>query len=240
MQFGRKLIHLDSVDSTNNYVANLVKEQGLSSGTVIMADHQFAGKGQRDAEWQSLAGMNITLSIYLDDVNLSVNRQFRITQLISLGIHEFLKQQSIESEIKWPNDVYVNGVKIGGILIESHISGKEIKSSIIGIGLNVNQKDFGSINATSMSLESGKQYILNELYFSFIHVMNGVWEKYWADINLDKRYLNSLYRIDVRSSYTDKNGEFEGVITGVSSEGKLRMERGAETIEYSLKEISFR
>ncbi|MDG2441250.1 MAG: biotin--[acetyl-CoA-carboxylase] ligase, partial [Crocinitomicaceae bacterium] len=151
-----------------------------------------------------------------------------------------LKQQGIESEIKWPNDVYVNGIKIGGILIENHISGKEIKSSIIGIGLNVNQKDFGAINATSMSLESGKQYILNELYFSFIHVMNGVWEKYWADINLDKRYLNSLYRINVRSSYTDKNGEFEGVITGVSSEGKLRMERGAETIEYTLKEISFR
>lgn len=239
MRFGRKLIHLESVDSTNNYVANMVKDQGLASGTVIMADDQFAGKGQREAEWLSTAGMNLTLSIYIDDVNLSVDRQFKITQLVALGIHEFLSKNGINSRIKWPNDSMVDGVKIGGILIENHLSGKQIKSSIIGIGLNVNQLDFGDLAATSMSKLTNKSYLLNELYFSLIYTMNAVWERFWSDPSLDRVYLNALFRVNEKANYSDKHGDFIGEICGISPEGKIKIRKSEGVLEYSLKEVKF-
>ncbi len=239
MRFGRKLIHLESVDSTNNYVANLVKDHGLASGTVIMADDQFDGKGQREADWLSTAGMNLTLSIYLDDVNLSVDRQFRITQLIALGIHEFLTTQGIDSSIKWPNDILVNGLKIGGVLIENHIVGKQIKSTIIGIGLNVNQTEFDGLLATSMLSETGKTYLLSEFYFSFIHTMNDVWERLCNSSTLDEVYLNSLYRMNQKARYSDVLGEFIGEICGISSDGRLRIKKDNGISEYSLKEVKF-
>ena len=85
MKIGTKIIRLESVDSTNNYVANLLKAREINSGTVVLADEQFAGKGQRGSEWATNAGENLTFSFFLDNVNLSVNRQFELTQLVSLS-----------------------------------------------------------------------------------------------------------------------------------------------------------
>ena len=76
MQIGRKIIRLESVDSTNNYIANLLKEGVLEDGTVILADDQYAGRGQRDSEWLANAGENLTFSFFLGNVNLSVQNQF--------------------------------------------------------------------------------------------------------------------------------------------------------------------
>ena len=92
MQIGRKLIHLESVDSTNNYAANLVKSEGLSSGTVILADEQFAGRGQRGAEWVVEPGMNLTFSVYLEVANLSVEKQIDLSKLVAISICQFLEK----------------------------------------------------------------------------------------------------------------------------------------------------
>lgn len=240
MQIGRKMIHLESVDSTNNYVANLLKDGGLASGTVIMADDQFQGKGQRCAEWLSNAGMNLTLSIYLNDVNLSVDRQFKITQIISIGIQRFLNKHGIASTIKWPNDSYVNHQKIAGILIENRISAGKIDSTIIGIGLNVNQLDFGVLNATSMIKETGDSYILNELYFSFIHMIDETWETFMEnEASLNQNYLEGLYQLGEIHNYSDKNGVFIGEIIGVTPSGKLKIRREGVIFDYSMKEVKF-
>ncbi|MFT5859014.1 MAG: BirA family biotin operon repressor/biotin-[acetyl-CoA-carboxylase] ligase [Flavobacteriaceae bacterium] len=240
MRIGRKMIHLESVDSTNNYVANMIKDAVLASGTVIMADDQFEGKGQRGAEWLSSAGMNLTLSIYLNDVNLSVDRQFKITQIISVGIQNFLNKCGIVSTIKWPNDSYVNDSKIAGMLIENRISAGKIDSTIIGIGLNVNQLKFGTLNATSMSIESGKTYLLSDLYFSFIHTIDETWNALIDDeSSLNRAYLNGLYRRGELHKYSDASGLFEGEIIGVTPIGKLKIRRDNSILDYSLKEVKF-
>ena len=100
MKIGQKIIRLDVVDSTNNYIANLIKLGSIDSGTVIMADDQYAGKGQRDAQWLTGAGENLTFSFFLDDVNLSVDRQFILSQVVALSLSQFLNNIGLDATIK--------------------------------------------------------------------------------------------------------------------------------------------
>lgn len=240
MQIGQKMLHLASVDSTNNYAANLLKQGDLEHGTVILADEQYAGRGQRGAEWLVKPGENLTFSFFLSDVNLSVNRQFVLTQLVSLGMVDFLRKFGIEASIKWPNDIYVGDSKICGMLIENQLSGSSIKSSIIGIGLNVNQEAFSGFSATSLKLVTGKQHIIQELIFSLIFTLNEMFkENLNRTARIDERYHENLYRRDEMSDYEDASGKFQGVIKGVSPEGRLIVLRDHKEYLYELKEIRF-
>lgn len=242
MLIGQKIIHLSTVDSTNNYVANLVKQDEIVHGTVIMADEQFAGKGQRGAKWLVKPGENLTFSFFLDNVNLSVTHQFYLTQLVSVSLIHFLQKIGVQAKIKWPNDVYVDTLKIAGILIENQVKNGIVHSSIVGIGLNVNQCEFGELNATSLSMVSGKTFNHRELLFSFIHCFNTLWEQYpeSARANLHEIYLNHLLRYRQTATYIDQSGEFIGEITGVRSSGKLEVKKASESVQYDLKEIQFK
>lgn len=240
MQIGRNLIHLESVDSTNNYTANLVKSEGLSSGTVILADEQFSGRGQRGSEWHAEAGMNLTFSVYLEVVNLSVESQFDLSKIVALSICDFLLKNGINSEIKWPNDCLVNGRKIAGILIENSISSKKEWRSIVGIGININQMQFGKFNATSIQCELGQFYPVKEALFSFITSFNAI-SRELADkpALLHERYLEKMYQFRKKSYYKDVDGIFEGEICGVEQSGKLIVQKNGQQVSYDLKEISF-
>lgn len=241
MAIGQKIIHLLSVDSTNNYAANLLKEGKLEHGTVILADEQFAGRGQRGAEWTSTPGDNLTFSFYLDDVNLAVQEQFRLTQIISLGIIEFLKKFNVQGKIKWPNDIYVDDQKICGVLIENQLCGMIVKSAIVGIGLNVNQTNFGNLNATSLALLLSKQFVLFDTVLSFFHAMNFVFEKFnFHSDKLQTEYLAHLYRYGIWADYKVNNQKIKGNIKDVSPEGKLILqEENGNEQSYFLKEIQF-
>lgn len=240
MQIGRNLIHLESVDSTNNYTANLVKSEGLSSGTVILADEQFAGRGQRGSEWRVEAGMNLTFSFYLEVVNLSVENQFDLSQVVALSICDFLSKNGINAQIKWPNDILVNGRKISGVLIENSISSGKSWRSIIGIGINVNQMRFGKFNATSIQCELGQFYPVKNALYSFIASFNKISEELLdKPIELHKRYLAKLYQFEEKKFYKDATGVFEGKICGVEQSGRLLVEKENQIVSYDLKEISF-
>jgi len=141
---GQNLIKLSAVDSTNNYLKNLTSNsEPLPEGTVIMAEHQFAGRGQRDSVWHAEAGKNLTFSLLLRPGFISVEKQFVLNMLVSVALNNvLLKYLPVGLSIKWPNDIYVNDRKIGGVLIENVIVGSNIKQSIIGIGLNINQSVF--------------------------------------------------------------------------------------------------
>lgn len=240
MQIGRKLIHLESVDSTNNYTANLVKSQGLSSGTVILADEQFAGRGQRGAEWVVEPGMNLTFSIYLEVVNLSVEHQFDLSKTVALSICHFLEKLGIESQVKWPNDILVNGNKIAGVLIENAISSSGPIRSVVGIGINVNQTRFRNFKATSIQCEKGTFYPVRDALFSFLESFNLVYNELIGNPELlNQRYLNKLYQFKARSQYQDASGTFEGEIQGVERSGKLIVLKDGQKVTYDLKEIVF-
>ncbi|MDG1332244.1 MAG: biotin--[acetyl-CoA-carboxylase] ligase [Crocinitomicaceae bacterium] len=240
MQIGRKLIHLESVDSTNNYTANVVKSQGLSSGTVILADEQFAGRGQRGAEWVVEPGMNLTFSVYLEVVNLSVENQFDLSKVVVLSICHFLKKVGIDAQVKWPNDILVQGNKISGVLIENTISSSGPIKSIVGVGINVNQTRFGEFNATSIQSELGTFYPIRDALFSFIESFNLI-----SDELLDRpsvlhdRYLDKLFQYKTKNTYEDASGVFEGEICGIEQSGKLIVQKDNQEVSYDLKEIKF-
>ncbi|OFZ09102.1 MAG: biotin--[acetyl-CoA-carboxylase] ligase [Bacteroidetes bacterium RIFCSPHIGHO2_02_FULL_44_7] len=241
MEIGRKIIHLDSVDSTNNYAANLLKAGQIESGTVIMADEQFAGRGQRAAVWSVNSGENLTFSFFIDNVNLSVDRQFVLTQLVSMSLLDLLAKLGLTATIKWPNDLYCGERKIAGVLIENQLHGALVKSAIVGIGLNVNQDEFKGFKATSTFIETGLQRFPKELLLSYTVSFSAAWRKYMDGhfVRLKTDYLKHLYRLNMASRFLDAEGPFSGRITDVLDSGKLVVQKGNENVYFAIKEIQF-
>ena len=148
-----KLIKLNAIDSTNEYIKknrDFLSEKELC----VITFNQTEGKGQRGNTWVSEPGSNLCISLYFSDLNISFNDQFNLNMLVSLKIIDILNSLFLKNlKIKWPNDILAENKKISGILIETFSKNNIIKDLIIGIGINVNQGDFNDlINATSMSL----------------------------------------------------------------------------------------
>jgi BirA family transcriptional regulator, biotin operon repressor / biotin---[acetyl-CoA-carboxylase] ligase len=241
MPIGSKVIQLSSVDSTNNYAAMLVSNDNAVHGTVILADEQTAGRGQRGANWQSESGSNLLLSIILKPDNLSVDRQFLLTQIASLAVVDLLRKIGLSAHIKWPNDIYVGDRKICGMLIENNLSGAVIRSSIIGIGLNVNQSFFDLTTATSIKLEKGQSFPIQEILFSFIGSFNLFYDQLMSSRlqEIEDLYKSNMLGYEQKRIFEDETGEFLGMIRGVDPNGKLRIEVNGVEQTYDLKQLRF-
>ena len=162
----KKFIVLDSIDSTNNYAMAMVQKGQASSGDIIFAKAQTAGRGRRGKVWKSKPGENIMQSLLLEMLWLPVQMQFRLCIAVSLGCLDFFSHKIKENiKIKWPNDIYINDSKAGGILIENVIKGNLWQWAIIGIGLNINQVNFETtlFKANSLKKLTGKNYDVTEL-----------------------------------------------------------------------------
>lgn len=238
-QIGRHIIRLESVDSTNNYTANRAKLNDLPHGAVILAVEQTQGRGQMGTEWLAEPGANLTFSVFLDNVNLSVERQFILTKIVSLALTDFLADSGVTATIKWPNDIYVGDRKICGVLIENSLQGMTIKRSIIGIGLNTNQKQFGNLEATSLILETRQFRSNDDVLFSFIRRLNERFDQEAKPSILDTDYLNRLRWLREERTFEDAQGMFQGVLLGVNESGKLIVSKENEETNYGLKEIKF-
>ena len=243
---GQNLIKLKEVDSTNNFLKELVsKSEPLPEGTVIMADNQFAGRGQQNSVWQTQVGKNISLSIYLKPSFLPLDKQFYLNMAVSLAISETLSYFITSGiSIKWPNDMYYLDKKLGGVLIENALTGTIIKSSVIGIGLNINQTDFPeeiAQRATSVIQILRKEFqleVIMEKLFAFM-------EKYYLVLksgkfeSLKNRYLEKLYAINKPAYYKKDGRVFEGEIIGVEDEGRLIMKVDNHQKSFNFKQIEF-
>ena len=154
MTKGHDIIWLDKVDSTNEYARKHI--ESLDNLSVVVAEEQFSGKGQRENQWHSEPGRNLTFSIVLKHPSIAASVQSIISDITAGSIVELLENHGIKAWIKPPNDIWVDKKKICGILIEHSLRGNRISWSIIGIGLNVNQTSFPDRlpNPTSMILES--------------------------------------------------------------------------------------
>ena len=139
-----KIIRYKKLDSTNSFLSNLVRDEKIKDNLVIVADFQTKGRGQIEKKWYSQENKNLLFSIYIKSDNFSINQKSYFNIITSLAIiyslKKFIKTSSIE--IKSPNDILVDGRKISGILIETSIFKRKIKSLVIGVGININQKDF--------------------------------------------------------------------------------------------------
>ena len=239
--FGKEIIHLSDIDSTNNFAAKLLSQNLCQNGAVIMADVQTQGKGQRGNIWLSESGKNLLSSFVFKPDNLSVENQIALTWATSLSILETLRKFNIETQIKWPNDIFVGGKKIAGILIENQLQGTRISCSIIGIGLNLNQTFFDDLNATSVLLET-KQIVEPRTFLNILaHEMNEQFQLiYSSNFKILKvEYENNLFQMNELKSYEDEFGVFVGKIIGTTEEGKILIEKSNAIQSYGLKEVTF-
>ena len=241
MQINFKITHLESVDSTSNYVATAFAQGKIGHGSVILADNQTSGRGQRDATWQSEGSLNLLFSFLLIPDNMSASEGQSLMHCTTLALVELIKSFGIKAQIKWPNDVYVGNKKMSGILIENQLSGSRISRSIIGVGLNINQADFGELNATSLYLETGKYADLKEILLRFLFQFNVQWVRMCQQNapQLKSEYCSLLLGLNESTRFEDANGEFFGVIRGVDDRGRLQVETEQGLYVYDLKEIRF-
>lgn len=240
------IIKLNAIDSTNSYLKQLTVKKQVENFSVVFAEEQISGRGQIGTIWESDRGKNLTFSIIIQIENLKIVDQFYLCMAVSLGILQVLKAETpAKLSIKWPNDILAENNKLVGILIENVLSGNNIKHSIVGVGLNVNQQEFSKnlLNVTSLKNISGIHFDRDELLLKIIKSI-----KYFTGYlerndfkTLKKMYLESLYKFQTPAMFEDKSGTiFLGKIITVSEDGKLVIELENETTrEFNLKEIKF-
>jgi BirA family biotin operon repressor/biotin-[acetyl-CoA-carboxylase] ligase len=240
---GSHHISLESVDSTNTYAKNIIAEKP-TEGTLITATEQTAGRGQAGSAWQSEKEANLTASYILYPAFLAADKQFFLSMAVSLAVRELCEELTgQEIRIKWPNDIYHRNKKLAGILIENTISGSAIASSVIGIGLNINQADFDPAlpNPTSIRLISGQEMAIE----SIIPRLNSYIEKYYLQLRqlhfnfLDKAYTVYLYRYHQTALYSRNGQQFRGEIMGVTKEGKLIIDSNGRELKFGMKEVEY-
>jgi BirA family biotin operon repressor/biotin-[acetyl-CoA-carboxylase] ligase len=206
-----------------------------------MADFQGQGRGQRGSTWCSEKGKNILASVYLELDNLSVQNQLTLSKYVAVSIFETLLRLGLQPKIKWPNDILVNDKKICGILIENQFSGQKIKSSIIGFGLNVNQENFNLDNATSIKNELGVDQERMSILGILINCFNQNLELLLNNSNyIEDIYLKNLYKINQQADFfSDKFGDFQGIITGIDSDGKIQIVTNEGLYSFDIKELKY-
>ena len=239
-----KLIKLNAIPSTNDFLKELSRNQELKNWTTVIANNQTKGKGQMGAVWESEIGKNLIMSVFIKDILSENSKKFDLNVAVSLAIISVLRTLNIPNlSIKWPNDIMSDSKKIGGILIENIFKWDKSIESIIGIGLNVNQIDFSGLpKASSIGLIMKKNYDLETL-------LKQILKKIEANCNLilntnfdnsRLNYYNLLFKINVPIVFERANNlKFMGIIKSVSENGLLEIQLEDDTIQqFSIKEIS--
>ena len=238
-----KILHFDSLESTNKY-CELLDPKSLEEFTVVCAHEQTAGKGQRGNTWFSEPYKNLTFSVILNPTFIAAADQYNLTMCLALAVAETIDLYcgKKRAQIKWPNDIYVDGKKICGILTSSSISNGYLSQSICGIGLNVNQTIFPDWipNPTSIKLLTNKDTDTNKVLESFLSNLQRLYLVTKNDAEaIKKSYLGRLYRLDKTARYKYIGKEIEATIRGIDQFGHLRLEHNGKEIVCALKEVMF-
>lgn len=264
------IMWFQSVDSTNDEAKRHIST--LDNLSVLSAFCQTSGRGQRGNSWSAEAGKNLTFSIVLkydSESFLGINAidQFAVSELTALAVIDLLAAYGIEAKVKWPNDIYAGDRKICGILIENSIREGKLASSIIGIGLNVNQAIFDPSlpNPTSMALCSTSPAwgTLPSLLEEFMEIFKGYITGYMNTSDglswLRRLYLSKMWRMNETARYIEYTGlpsghlnvpvtisftadsgrEFTGIIRGLTPIGNLLVEDFSES-PARIREFSFK
>ena len=232
---GKPFTILSEVSSTNNYAMQQVQAHLAAHGAAWFALHQKAGKGQRGKGWKDEPGKNILLSFIIEPNTISIDNQFLLTVVVSLGCFDFMTKYAIDqTSIKWPNDIYWRDRKAGGILIENVIQGKDWKYSIVGIGININQTFFSPDlpNPVSLKQITGKTFEATELGVELCSFI----EKRWQQLQnknqqptLLREYESYLYKLDEKVTFKIGEAIVEAKVMGVNESGQLLIDTGEVT-----------
>lgn len=238
--------HLDETDSTMSRIMQMPSDMIPADGALLLtADHQTAGHGQRGTSWESAPGANLLFSFAICPQSVKTSEQFFLSEALALAVAEALAPCTGECEVKWPNDVYHEDRKICGMLLQHTLSGDSIARTNVGVGVNVNQREFRSDAPNPVSVwqirheDTSRERLLESIINHFA--------SHYADICqhhselVHKAYLQRLYRREGFHRYRDAEGrEFEARISGISPLGVLSLtdQEGRER-PFAFKEVSF-
>jgi BirA family biotin operon repressor/biotin-[acetyl-CoA-carboxylase] ligase len=236
-----KYIHFEQLTSTNDY---LKEYEDIEEGelVVVSADNQTAGRGQRGNSWESAEGQNLLFSILIRPYHVQADEQFILSEAIALSMQRTLDRYTSDIRIKWPNDIYWKDRKIAGTLIENRLCGTSIERSVLGTGLNVNQKTFvgnapnpvSLLQITGMKMSTEKLlHEIMEQFANFCQAIENGERKY-----IYEQYFHVLYHNDGFYQYADANGVFEATITGIEPSGVIVLtDRSGRQRYYAFKEV---
>ena len=233
-------IYVTECLSTNDFLIHLTKKNNLPEWSNVSTGYQLKGRGQRNNQWLSQKNKNLLFSfLFLPEID--IKDQFNIHILVSLGIYHGLKKIGIPNiSIKWPNDIYVNDKKISGILIENSISHDKIRKSIIGIGLNVNQKFFKDLKATSLINVMGKKFNLKLIFDIILETIFYELNSFSASNKLPiKKYKKLLFGLNKSLNFKSDNNFFSGRIVDVRNNGNIVLLVNNETKYFDYGSLNF-
>ncbi|WP_310594572.1 biotin--[acetyl-CoA-carboxylase] ligase [Flavobacterium sp.] len=237
-----KLIKLDAIDSTNEFLKGLSNKEDLENFTVVTAENQTKGKGQMGAVWNSEVGKNLIMSILVKDFLSEINEIFNLNIAVATAVITALKKQNIPNlSIKWPNDILSANKKIGGILIENSIKSDGTILSIVGLGLNVNQTNFeGLPKASSLAVVVEHELNKEELLSAIVTQLEAnVEESKQNPTSLRQQFVDLLFKKGEPMPFTNQKEEkFMGIIQGISPVGRLQVLLEDDSVaEFDIKEI---
>ena len=217
-------IHYQEVTSTNEVLKELFRDGRVGEGTVILADFQTEGKGRENNSWFSDPGANLLLSI-LFKPDIDATSHFLLNEFVSLSIIEALRDFDAEAMIKWPNDIYLQGKKLAGILVENVIVSGRITSSVVGIGLNLDQKRFPEDLPNPVSLNDLREepvkrsevldILLARLKARYEYLSETKHQALHAD------YLENVYMMGEPVIYRVNDKNKRGLLTDIKPGGEL-------------------
>ena len=232
--------HLDEVSSTNAFLRSCSPSADI---TVVSASFQTKGRGQMGNTWVSNSGENALFSVLVCPTNLKATDGFVLSQAMALSIKEELDMYIDGVCVKWPNDIYVNGEKICGTLIENSLMGKSVGRSVIGSGINVNQTTFPDGLAappTSIRLQTGKTMLPSDLIRAVVLRFARYYKEVQAGLyeNIREKYHCSLYLRGVQHTFQDEAGTFKGTISHVEPDGHIIiMDDNGAARRYAFKQV---
>jgi BirA family transcriptional regulator, biotin operon repressor / biotin---[acetyl-CoA-carboxylase] ligase len=237
-----KLIKLNAIDSTNEFLKGLSNKEDLENFTVVTAENQTKGKGQMGAVWNSEVGKNLIMSVLVKDFLSEINEIFNLNIAVATAVITALKKQNIPSlSIKWPNDILSANKKIGGILIENSIKSDGTILSIVGLGLNANQTNFeGLPKASSLAVVVGHELNKEELLSAIVSQLEAnVEESKQNPTSLRQQFVDLLFKKGEPMPFTNQKEEkFMGIIQGISPVGRLQVLLEDDSVaEFDIKEI---
>ena len=238
-----RVIRLDTVDSTNTY---LHAYRGDEDVVVVTARHQTAGRGQGGNRWEDAEGQNLLFSIQIRPVEVAIGHQFVLAMAEALALKRALDAYADGMELKWPNDIYVGHRKICGMLLEHDLRGGIISRTIIGPGINVNQRIFRSDAPNPVSLFQLLHHTMSreEVMERFLQRFADYYARLeggGATDEIHRTYHERLYRRDGRlHRFRDAGGEFLAQLDGVEPDGHLLLtDETGHGRRYAFKEIQY-
>lgn len=226
-----------SISSTNDLARQLFESGDIGHGTAIRADFQEEGRGQMGLKWSGNPGENIYMSLVLE-LNLPAEKQFLLNMAVCLAVLETIRIYLPEAMIKWPNDIYYKRQKLAGVLIENNLQGTKISSSILGIGLNVKQSDFGPLTkASSIALLSEKEAHPDDVYRQLLTRLETRLDQLQDEGEIWRTYHENLLFYQGFTTFEQNGRLFRAKVLGIDEWGRLKLEEDQKETCYGIKEL---